>query len=158
MRECVLLFQFERTRQKKLVAQLLLAKFRVKIVRPEELNLPVGYLAGNKEIIPKGTGIKPEDGPKGEPGTKDGQADGAGGNAPLPLDSEMLVMAGLTPDRLDAALQAIRKAGIGPIPYKAALTETNQNWKARDLLEELKKEHEAMKEADRGGKMLHKKN
>ena len=147
MRECILLFQFEQARQKKLVAQLMMAKFRVKVVSPEEMELPVGYLAGNKELLQE------EARQEAEIREQVGQAGEAG--ALKPLDGEMLVMAGVTSGRLNMVLQAIRKAGIGSVPYKAVITETNQTWKAKDLLEELKKEHEAMKEMNNGGKMLH---
>lgn len=147
MRECILLFQFEQARQKKLIAQLMMAKFRVKVVSPEEMELPVGYLAGNKELLQE------EARQEAEIREQVGQAGEAG--ALKPLDGEMLVMAGVTSGRLNMVLQAIRKAGIGSVPYKAVITETNQTWKAKDLLEELKKEHEAMKEMNNGGKMLH---
>ena len=147
MRECILLFQFEQARQKKLIAQLMMAKFRVKVVSPEEMELPVGYLAGNKELLQE------EARQEAEIREQAGQAGEAG--ALKPLDGEMLVMAGGTSGRLNMVLQAIRKAGIGSVPYKAVITETNQTWKAKDLLEELKKEHEAMKEMNNGGKMLH---
>lgn len=147
MRECILLFQFEQARQKKLIAQLMMAKFRVKVVSPEEMELPVGYLAGNKELLQE------EARQEAEIRGQAGQAGEAG--ALKPLDGEMLVMAGVTSGRLNMVLQAIRKAGIGSVPYKAVVTETNQTWKAKDLLEELKKEHEAMKEMNNGGKMLH---
>ena len=147
MRECILLFQFEQARQKKLIAQLMMAKFRVKVVSPEEMELPVGYLAGNKELLQE------EARQEAEIREQVGQAGEAG--ALKPLDGEMLVMAGVTSGRLNMGLQAIRKAGIGSVPYKAVITETNQTWKAKDLLEELKKEHEAMKEMNNGGKMLH---
>ena len=147
MRECILLFQFEQARQKKLRAQLMMAKFRVKVVSPEEMELPVGYLAGNKELLQE------EARQEAEIREQVGQAGEAG--ALKPLDGEMLVMAGVTSGRLNMVLQAIRKAGIGSVPYKAVITETNQTWKAKDLLEELKKEHEAMKEMNNGGKMLH---
>lgn len=138
MREAILLFQFEQTKQRKLVAQLLPAKFRVKVVGAEEMELPVGYLAGNKELL-------------SEEAAAQIIHDTEGGS----LNGEMLVMAGITGDRLNVVLQAIRKAGIGPIPYKAVVTETNQHWKAKDLLEELKKEHEAMKAQN--GQMVHEK-
>ena len=147
MRECILLFQFEQARQKKVIAQLMMAKFRVKVVSPEEMELPVGYLAGNKELLQE------EARQEAEIREQVGQAGEAG--ALKPLDGEMLVMAGVTSGRLNMVLQAIRKAGIGSVPYKAVITETNQTWKAKDLLEELKKEHEAMKEMNNGGKMLH---
>ena len=140
MRECVLLFQFEPEKQRKLAAQLLMARFRVKAVTAEEWDLPIGYLAGDKEVVLDET--ETEEGPEAK------VEDGAG-------RSPMIVMAGLTGQRVNAVLQAIRKAGIGPVPYKAVLTETNRTWKAARLLEELRKEHEEMSRQEGEGKMLH---
>ncbi|MBR6771375.1 MAG: DUF3783 domain-containing protein [Lachnospiraceae bacterium] len=136
MRECILLFAFEASKQKKLMTQLFMAKFRVKSVGTEEMHLPIGYLAGNKELMTQEV-IPPE------------------AEHTKTLDSPMLVMAGVTPGRLDMVLGAIRKAGIGAIPYKAVVTEANQTWKAEELLEELKKEHEAMTAEKGKGKMIH---
>lgn len=138
MRECILLFQFEQTKQRKLAAQLLSAKFKVKAVSAEEMELPIGYLAGNKELLLEEEALQR-----------------INHTAADPLEGEMLVMAGVSGDRLDMVLRAIRKAGIGPVPYKAVVTETNQHWKARELLKELKEEHEAMKMGNGERKMLH---
>lgn len=122
MKEIILLFQFDTERQQKLTRSLLPLKIRVKAVKPEELHLPIGYLAGNKDILSE---TEPDAGNK-------------------ELDSEMIVMAGLSSTGIDAVLQAIRKSGIGPVPYKAILTPTNQHWDAAALLAELKREHELM--------------
>lgn len=138
MRESILLFQFEQKRQRKLAAQLLLAKFKVKVVTKEELCLPIGYLAGNKTLLSE------EEAAQRINSRQEGE-----------LAEEMLVMAGITGNRLDRVLQAIRKSGIGTIPYKAVLTETNQHWQAKELLAELKKEHEMMQSQSEAGKMFH---
>ncbi|MCI6813292.1 MAG: DUF3783 domain-containing protein [Lachnospiraceae bacterium] len=151
MRECVLLFQFEQTKQRKLVAQLLPARFKVKVVGAEELDFPIGYLTGNKELP-----VREEKGKEGQSASEEPQGhEQAGETAPQPLEGEMLVMAGVSGDRLNTVLQAVKKAGIGTIPYKAVVTETNQAWTARELFEELRKEHEAMKTQNNDGKMLH---
>ena len=142
MRECVLLFQFEQTKQRKLVAQLLPARFKVKVVGAEELDFPIGYLTGNKELP-----VREEKGKEGQSASEEPQGhEQAGETAPQPLEGEMLVMAGVSGDRLNMVLQAVKKAVV---------TETNQAWTARELFEELRKEHEAMKTQNNDGKMLH---
>lgn len=123
MRECILLFGFDQIRQRKLAARLLPARFRVRVVKEGELDLPVGFLAGIEELTPD---------------TAEQKLSAA------VLDAPMILMAGVTSDRLDQVIRAVKQSGIGPVPYKAVLTETNQSWKAAELLEELKKEHEAI--------------
>ena len=140
MKEIILLFQFDTERQQKLTRSLLPLKIRVKAVKLEELHLPIGYLAGNKDILSEtetdagNKELLPEtesDTDMKKPDLKE-------------LDSEMIVMAGLSSTGIDAVLQVIRKSGIGPVPYKAILTPTNQHWDAAALLAELKREHELM--------------
>lgn len=126
MKETILLFGFEeREKQRRLVRALLPLKLRVREVEKKDFGRPVGYLSGEKDVLPADDG-------------------GDMGND-RSLDGEMLLMAGLSSGRVDQVLHAIRKAGTGPIPYKAVLTGSNRNWNAYQLLEELKKEHESMK-------------
>ena len=73
------------------------------------------------------------------------------------LDASMLVMAGVDGNRLNQVLTAIKKAVVGKIPYKAIVTETNQNWLPKTLLEELKQEHEQMQSENSDKTMLHEK-
>ena len=132
MKESILLFNFEQTKARKLVAQLMMLKFKVKIIKEEEWRYPLGYLCGNIEVLDEQENEKN-----------------------LILDSSMLVMAGVDGTRLNQVLSAIRKSGIGPVPYKAIVTETNQNWLPCDLLEELKQEHEKMLSVENDRKMIH---
>ncbi|MDE7287491.1 MAG: DUF3783 domain-containing protein, partial [Lachnospiraceae bacterium] len=61
------------------------------------------------------------------------------------LDGQMIVFAGLSEERLESVLALLRaNSACGKIPYKAILTQTNQEWNAYALLDELKKEHVAM--------------
>ena len=60
------------------------------------------------------------------------------------LSDTMIVFCGLSSQKLDQALLALKKSGAGPFPYKAILTPTNQHWLAKDCLAELKREHEYM--------------
>lgn len=122
MKETILLFQFDKEKQKRLMRCLMPLKLRVKQVEEKDFGQPIGYLAGIKEIVPLDTDASPK-----------------------VLDGEMLVMAGLSGQRVDMVLSAIRKSGVGPVPYKAVLTPTNQSWDAAALLAELKREHEKMK-------------
>ena len=61
------------------------------------------------------------------------------------LSDTMLVLAGLSSERIDAVLRVLRECGAGPLPYKAVLTATNRYWTSLMLFEELKKEHRAMR-------------
>lgn len=123
MKETLLLFGFDTEKQKKLVRSLMPLRMKLKSITAEEYHQPIGHLAGIKEILP---------------------AEEPSSEQPLALDGEMMVMAGLTSQRIDQVLTAIRNSGTGPIPYKAVLTQTNQNWDAYALLAELKREHEEM--------------
>lgn len=94
---------------------------RIKNISPGQVTQKVGYLAGM-------------DGYQEQPVTE-----------PLPiLDQEMLVMHQFSSRRIDALLQALRKAGVPRIALKAIVTESNCDWTFYELYEELKKEHEAM--------------
>lgn len=61
------------------------------------------------------------------------------------LNGQMMVFAGISGEKLDKLLSLLRaNPACGKIPYKAILTQMNQNWNAFVLLEELQKEHAAM--------------
>lgn len=125
MRETILLFHFsDKDRRNKLTRALLPLRMKIREVAREDYLQPVGYLAGNKDIAPV-----------------DEKYDGE------ELDGEMILMAGLSSFQVDQALKAVRKSGLGPIPYKAVLTSANQNWNVPKLFQEIKSEHEQM---DRG--------
>ena len=66
---------------------------------------------------------------------------------PAPVETfgdEMLVLCQLPEQTLQNFLHGFRKAGIPPVALKAVLTPTNAGWNARQLWEELRKEHAAM--------------
>ena len=136
MKEVILLFNFEQSKGRKLATQLMMMKFKVKAVKEEEWGYPIGYLCGSPETIEEKEIIEEKQ----------------------KLDSPMLVMAGVDGKRLNQVLTAIKKSGIGKIPYKAVVTETNQHWLPFVLLEELKQEHEQMENAteEKAGGFLHK--
>ena len=124
MKEMILLFNMDQIKVRKLATQLMMLKFKIKVIKEEEWNMPVGYLCGNLTI---------EECKNCETEEMD-----------LPNDP-MLIMAGVDGKRINQVITAIKKAGIGSIPYKAIVTETNQFWKPAKLLAELMEEHEAMK-------------
>lgn len=55
----------------------------------------------------------------------------------------MLVFCGFYGDRMNHALNAMRRTGLR-IPYKAMLTAANRGWRPAELFAELQKEHAAM--------------
>ena len=61
-----------------------------------------------------------------------------------PIPETMLVFCGLGDAFLQQVLEVIRLAKLPPIPLKAVLTATNQDWTTRQLREELLREREAI--------------
>ena len=126
MRETVLLFHFDDPKQKREL-QLLLASMKMKVrsVEVAEYNKPLGVLAGTLE-----EGAYPE---------YDGED----------LETESMIFCGLSNARLNDVLNGIRKKKLKPIPYKAILTPTNQDWTILECYQELQREHAAMEAARR---------
>ena len=60
------------------------------------------------------------------------------------LMDEMIIMSGLTDDRLQTLLQTLREAGAAPIRLKAVVTEHNRDWRLIDLIHELHRERRFM--------------
>ena len=133
MKETILLFNIQ-DRQKALKIEMALFPLHVRLrrIKPEDYGHTLGYLAGLKSAETNGADTKT---PKNAPNS----------SATLPeLDSEMIVFAFFEDSRLNQALAALRKSGAGPLPYKAILTPTNQNWTPAECFEEIRREHEAM--------------
>ncbi len=61
-----------------------------------------------------------------------------------PLDTDMMVFSGIASNTLDDFLKEYKLACIEPIPLKAVLTRHNIFWNAKQLYEELCKEHAEM--------------
>lgn len=132
--EKVLLYQLKGTETgKKLQPVLLRMGIRIRAVEPEEYDIPVGMLAGVKdmEVIPEKEGVD-------DPAVS------------VDISSPMMIMCGLTGSRVDELLRQMRRAGVPLIDLKAMLTPTNLNWNSRQLYEELEKEHEAMQAYRKG--------
>lgn len=126
--EIAFLYNFnDPERLRKIKNVLLCMKVRAKVVTPEQFTQPVGVLAGVVDVA----FTEPQDASD--------------------FTDEMLVVYRFSSRRIDELLAKLRKAGLGNIPYKAALTATNVNWTGLELYQELKKEHEAMQQ----GKSAH---
>ena len=124
MRETILLFHFGNQEQTRRLKMLLLSmKIKIRSVELWEYNTPLGVLAGVMD--------------------GDDYPDYQGDD----LETEAMIFCGLSHPRLNQVLDAIRKRGIGPIPYKAVLTPTNQHWTISQCYEELKRERAAIQAA-----------
>lgn len=123
MKETILLFHAPDDKEKMLKLEMALFPLHVRLkkVKLEEYNQPLGVLAGIK-----------------------GAASAEGTYSGEDLSDMMLVFAFFEDSRLNQALAALRKSGAGPIPYKAILTPTNQYWTAHECFSEIRREHEAM--------------
>lgn len=69
-----------------------------------------------------------------------------------PFSEEMILMHGLTQVQFHSFLDGLKRGGIS-VPLKAVSTETNREWSARRLYEELSAEHRAMTQGE--GKPAH---
>lgn len=92
-------------------------RLRMRPVEPERYHVPLGQLAQGK---------------------------GESGEAAEAIEEAMLVFCGLGEALLHQVLEVIRLAQLPPIPLKAVLTVSNQEWDTLQLYEELKKEREAI--------------
>ena len=122
MKETILLFHAPEKEQRiKIEMALFPLKVRLRCIKPEDYNQPLGALAGLTEVPPAEAPYTGEE-----------------------LPDTMFVFAFFSDSHLNQVLAALRKCGAGPFPYKAILTPTNQFWTAGECFEEIKKEHEAM--------------
>lgn len=122
MKETILIFNLpDKTARIAIEKALLPLKIRLRVVTKENYNQPIGVLAGIKEISP---------------------AEGTFSGEELP--DTMFVFAFLSDAKLNQVLAALRKSGVGPFPYKAILTPTNQFWTAHECFKEIAEEHKAM--------------
>lgn len=62
----------------------------------------------------------------------------------IPLERQVMVMYGLSSQRLNLFLQNLKKAGVPRIPLKAIVTPHNVSWTFRELYEELEREDAVM--------------
>ena len=107
--------------------------YKVRHVTAEEYRLPLGTLIG---ISPAGT--EEEAALEKEPSERQ---DAAG------FSEEMLVIHAETEEMLDRALFLMKKEKVR-VDLKAMVTQTNRDWDSLALYEEIKKEHEFMKQQE----------
>lgn len=111
--------------EKKLRPAMAVVGARVKRIQAGEAGESVGFLAGVKGFSATGAAAATEP------------------------DEPVLVLCGLVGARLDAALRALRQAGVPREVYRAVLTGENAKWSFAALAEELKRERTSL-EAGRG--------
>ena len=113
----VLLYNCSTPEFSKLKQIFAMLRLRMRVVEPDRYHVSLGELSQGK----------------GEPGERK-----------EPLPEVMLVFCGLPKALLNQVLEVIRVAKLPPIPLKAVLTDSNQNWDTRQLYAELLKEREAI--------------
>lgn len=160
MKPTVLLFNFhDQKRLLKIKQALMPLGFRLKRVEPVDYCQQLGWLAGldgfsktgeiaeNSEIADSEMAEVDSGKDSGKDSDKDDSETGEREKCDE-LSDEMLVMAGFTSRQVDQLILAFRKKGVGFVPYKAVLTPVNSTWDVRKLFDEIKKEHEAMRQTD----------
>jgi len=110
--------QGEKRRKIRLLAMRL--TIRVRNVEPEEYGQTLAALCGLEPVSPA-------------PGPAQ------------PFADEMLVLAHFPAELLNRFLYGFRKDDIPPVELKAILTDSNMRWTSATLREQLKEEHEALK-------------
>ncbi len=123
MKELVLYYSPEKSPKAKKLKQVLAGMgIDLKIIEPQQLCQPLGYLAG-VEGFPRQTGAKelPE------------------------IPEEIMILHRFTRQRIDELLKTMRTEGIEKIDLKAIITIHNCTWSLGQLYKELKEEHEYMK-------------
>lgn len=121
--EMALLYNFQDPeRARKVKSALLCMGVRSKTVEEEAFAQPLGTLVGL-------SGIEAGAESEGEP-----------------FAEEMLVLYRFSGKRIDDLLARLRKGGVGNIPYKAVITETNVSWSGVQLYRELVREREAIQQ------------
>ena len=114
---------------------------RIRNVAPEQVTETVGALAG----ISGYKRAEQETAPDAARNAEETESDA--GVLPI-IPEEMLVMHGFTGRRIDELLLGLRKAGVPKVELKAIVTESNAGWTFYHLYEEIKEEHERMKQRE----------
>ena len=115
---------------------------RIRNVAPEQVTETVGALAG----ISGYKRAEQETAPDAARNAEETESDA--GVLPV-IPEEMLVMHGFTCRRIDELLLGLRKAGVPKVELKAIVTESNAGWTFYHLYEEIKEEHERMKQMEK---------
>ena len=123
---CALLYNFkDAARLQKVRFALFKLGVSGRVVVPEELSQPIGYLCDLEGFSPVEETVE-------------------GG-----FSDEMLVLCGLSGPQLDALLSSLRRSRV-VVALKAVVTEDNAAWSSLQLHDELRQEHEAMKGTRQG--------
>ena len=118
--ERLLLYGMEEERQAAVSAAAASLGIRVQVVEPAQLGSPLGRLLG-WEGFQEGAPVLPEEIPA----------------------VECLVIGPMERRRLDQLLRTLGQAGV-TVALKAMVTPTNQKWPMVRLIQELRREHQAM--------------
>ena len=116
---CALLYNFkDAARLQKVRFALFKLGVSGRVVAPEKLSQPIGYLCDLEGFSPVEETVE-------------------GG-----FSDEMLVLCGLSGPQLDALLSSLRRSRV-VVALKAVVTEDNAAWSSLQLHDELRQEHEA---------------
>ncbi len=118
-KQAVLLYNCSGPQWTKLHQMMMMLRFRIRMIRPEQYHLPLEQLA-------------------------QGQGEPAADNVPETFPESMMVFCGVGQAQLEAILNAVRLSKLPPIPLKAVLTDSNREWDSVQLHEELLKEKETI--------------
>ena len=119
IKQSVLLYNCSGHQWTKLHQMMMMLRFRIRVIKPEQYHLTLEQLA-------------------------QGQGDVLEENIPEAFPESMMVFCGVNQAQLNAILNAIRLSKLPPIPLKAVLTETNLQWNSVQLRDELLQEKEAI--------------
>lgn len=120
MKKTVLLYNFDNAEMPAVKKALLPLHYYIRRIDSEDMNKPVGYLAGlSDDAIDREY--------SGEPFGK------------------LVVMGGFLSSDIDKLILAMRKAGFGRDVLKAVITPTNAQWSGGELYSEIHKEHEQLR-------------
>ena len=123
-KETLLVYNMQNTSKGKLLKLICMQLgIRVRVVEKEEFLQPIGYLAGLKGVEPS-----------------EERFDGEG------FDDEMLILSGFTSNRMDLLFGMFRRQKMERIALKAVVTEHNWSWDSIRLHDELRQEHEYMRQ------------
>lgn len=99
---------------------------RIRNITPDQAAQQIGYLAGME-------GFEEQERPGTEP----------------VMEEEILVMLNFTSRRIDELLLQLKKAKVPKIELKAVVTETNCKWTFYKLYQEIKEEHDTLKNKEK---------
>lgn len=118
MKKMVLLYNFSAERQSGVRRALAPLHIAAAAVPKEQFGCPLGALLG-------ADGFEKNETPAKEA-----------------FDDELLIMSGFDSAEMDIFFRAMRKHGVGYVPYKAIVTPVNIHWPADELYRAVRADHE----------------